>query len=386
MRRTKEQKAITLISLIITIVVLLVLAVTAIISIQNDGIISHAGNATKDYNQAAKNEQDMLQQYVNYLNGHTGSSNNGGSGEDSGDDDVVTGTGNWTQTGTTVTNGTVTLTVGDTVTNYDESTKEDGTTISGLTNVEWKVLGAENGKILLFSTDDVKSSHSLSGKDGYNNGISALNTICADYGNGKFAESARTVTVDDINRVTGYNPAATGDGNPYGKGNPNQYGNEVTYTLDADGKVAYTSTAKSGTTTYTKFEHVDGRTLTADNPITVTSNSYYYYPNTLTTSSSGTTKGIATDSAAYLMLFKEATNTSTNTSYWLGSSDVNASSGYASFGLRSVRDGNVWCYYLWYSDGGADPNSSGVRAVVSLKSDVQVTSNGTNSWALSYEA
>ena len=67
MKRTKEQKGITLIALIITIVVLLILAVVAINSITNEGIMSHAGNTASTYNEAVKNEQQQLQNYLDYL-------------------------------------------------------------------------------------------------------------------------------------------------------------------------------------------------------------------------------------------------------------------------------------------------------------------------------
>ena len=72
MNKTKAQKGITLIALIITIVVLLILAAVAISSITNDGILSYAQNAAKDYNQAVKNEQSMLQEYEDYLTGING--------------------------------------------------------------------------------------------------------------------------------------------------------------------------------------------------------------------------------------------------------------------------------------------------------------------------
>ncbi len=68
MRRTKTEKGITLVALIITIVVLLILAVVAISAIQNDGILSHAQNATGTYNNAVTNEQTMLNKYETYLN------------------------------------------------------------------------------------------------------------------------------------------------------------------------------------------------------------------------------------------------------------------------------------------------------------------------------
>ena len=67
MRRTKEQKAITLIALIITIVVLLILAEVAISSITNDGILSYAQNAAKDYNKAVLNEKYYLSQLEEFL-------------------------------------------------------------------------------------------------------------------------------------------------------------------------------------------------------------------------------------------------------------------------------------------------------------------------------
>ena len=70
MKKFKEEKGITLVALIITIVVLLILAAVAIASITNDGVLSYAENATTQYNQAVKNEQDTLQGYIDYLNKH----------------------------------------------------------------------------------------------------------------------------------------------------------------------------------------------------------------------------------------------------------------------------------------------------------------------------
>ena len=85
MRSTKEQKAITLVALIITIVVLLVLATVAINSVVNDGIISKAQEVANKFNEAQANEQNMLDEYLNYLN-----PSNGGSGSGLGDATVGT--------------------------------------------------------------------------------------------------------------------------------------------------------------------------------------------------------------------------------------------------------------------------------------------------------
>ena len=54
----------------------------------------------------------------------------------------------------------------------------------------------------------------LSGEEGYNTGVSKLNELCTKYGT-----NARSITVEDINKVTGYDPKNQGDGTVYGAGN-----------------------------------------------------------------------------------------------------------------------------------------------------------------------
>ena len=77
MKKSKTQKGITLIALIITIVVLLILAAVAISAIQNENILGHANNAATKYNQAVQNEQDVLEEYLNFLE-NVSSGNQGG--------------------------------------------------------------------------------------------------------------------------------------------------------------------------------------------------------------------------------------------------------------------------------------------------------------------
>ena len=64
----RGQKGITLVALIITIIVLLILAVVAIAAVSDGGIINHAQNAKTQYTEEAKNEQKVLNGYLNYLN------------------------------------------------------------------------------------------------------------------------------------------------------------------------------------------------------------------------------------------------------------------------------------------------------------------------------
>lgn len=347
MKKTfKNTAGITLIALVVTIVVLLILAGVSVNALFGDsGIIEKAKDAQNKMNLAIENDQKGINELSKWLDNQVNITTGG--------EDPVTPTGNWTQNKTSVTNGTTTYTVGDDYT-YDCG-------VSGYTGV-WKVLGAENGKLLIMSTVDVGTLQ-LSGKDGYNTGISQLNTMCAQYGT-----NARSIKVEDINRVTGYDPTNQGDGTVFGAGQFCEYGNKVTYT--ASGSSATNGKTYTGSISY---EHPDGRKIGTDNvtSITVESTAYYYYPYSLTTSSSttGECKGIATDSPAYEMLFGKASDTSdgSGNAYWLASSCVDAYSRYSYFGLRGVSSGGlVGNYGLWRSDGNAYNPSLGVRAVVSL--------------------
>ena len=66
-QKLKEYKGITLVALIITIIVLLILAVVAISAVIGNGILNHAQNAKTKYSDAQKNEQTILQGYIEYL-------------------------------------------------------------------------------------------------------------------------------------------------------------------------------------------------------------------------------------------------------------------------------------------------------------------------------
>ena len=67
----KKQNGITLIALIITIVVLLILAVVAINSVKDGGIIQHAQDAAETYNTKADEENQILQDYADFITDKT---------------------------------------------------------------------------------------------------------------------------------------------------------------------------------------------------------------------------------------------------------------------------------------------------------------------------
>ena len=333
--KIKNDNGVTLIALVITIAVLLILAGVTIAEVFSDeGLWDKSNQFAESANATIEENSEQVKNMINEL------------------DEIMNP---WVQNKTVVTkklkSGTKTYNVGDDYT-YDCG-------VEGYTG-GWKVLGAERGKLLIMSTVDV-GTLKLSGKDGYNTGVSKLNAMCAKYGT-----NARSITVEDINRVTGYDPTNQGDGKAFGAGEFYEYGNKVTYT--ASGSSATNGKNYTGSISY---EHPDERKIGTDNvtSITVESTGYYYYPYSLTTSSSttGECKGIATDSSAYKLLFRNADD-SANCSYWLASRAVFAATSSALFGLRYVySDGYVGSYYLWYSNGNTSNPSLGVRAVVPVE-------------------
>ncbi len=350
----KEQtgKGITLIALVITIIVLLILVGVSVASLSgNSGLIFQAVNARKQTEEKKENENLQLavayaltenldltteimknaienqfgvekrenlkldgpwifegdiKNYVIYKNGAITT------------DGVV-----FVQDKDKITmmdaNGEETIIeVGDLILNYNPQEDENGLTISDQTVTSnsadngygdqtfnlssytgrWRVLGVDeiSGQLLI-TTDDVintskGSRYFLKGGQGYVNGIQELDKISKLYGQGKYAdtEKTRSINVDDIDRVTGYNPEKTGDGTPCYQGQTYQYGNEVTYWLE-NGKIKYSVKGEeSKESSYSKFQYLnengEPQNLNEESK-TFTSTYYYYYPQSLTTSNSG---------------------------------------------------------------------------------------------------
>ena len=333
--KIKNDNGVTLIALVITIAVLLILAGVTIAEVfSDDGLWDKSNQFAESANATIEENSEQVNNMINEL------------------DEIMNP---WVQNKTVVTkkmkSGTKTYNVGDDYT-YDCG-------VSGYTG-KWKVLGAEKGKLLIMSTVDIGRLE-LSGKEGYNTGVTQLNNMCAPYG-----KNARSITVEDINRVTGYDPTKQNNNTKYGAGEFYEYGNKVTYT--ASGSSA--TNGKTYTSAISKYEHPDGRIL-GQNDVTsiqVESTYYYYYPSTLTTSDGEQTGeiGISKTIPAYKLLFRKADDTA-NCSYWLASSYVYASSNRSLFGLRGVRsEGRMNGSDLWGSHGGAYGDSDGVRAVVTV--------------------
>ncbi len=225
---------------------------------------------------------------------------------------IIQGSRTWTYDANnlTCTYGTTTVkigvyvnyspTEGTTETRYPSPKDKNGygdQTFSSNYTGTWQVLGVdEEGCLMLISSDIIETTSNkkfdLYGKDGYANGVTELNKISAIYGKGKYAKSARSVNVDDVNKITGYVDNVYNDGTS----NVDQTGNQVTYTLNTDGYIHYKGTkypTTEETSTYTSFTYWTGsewKKLARGESATLTHNYYRYYPQTLSTTKSSETK------------------------------------------------------------------------------------------------
>ncbi len=260
---------------------------------------------------------------------------------------------------------------------YNSDNGEDGTMTQGNGYADqvfdisdytdgWRVLGIDEdtNEILLVSEKIVQTTSNeyfcLRGQTGYQYGVEELNNICAIYGTGTGASGARSINVDDINKITGYDPTNTGTGLAYGSGYIYEYGNQVTYTNNGS-SIAYSGSNEISDTTsnYSEFRYFEGNTwksLVSGESTTLTNTGYYYFPVTLATtrSSSEDVKGISADSTEYEMLFEETYN---EQFYWLASTYTYTDSGNALFGLRYVVNAGVYYFNNLFSSDGDESNT-----------------------------
>lgn len=254
----KKQNGITLIALIITIIILLILAMVSIKLVMNSGIITKAQKGVDVYSEEEIKEKIQLA-YTDYKMAKASDDvsytmqeaiNNAGL-EGAKAEETEEG---WTITVPTkdgdkvysvsdlgVSKTQKALKLGDYV-NYDPAPVDSNAattyTSYALSNVSanknngrtsgysidqtfnvgtktdgWRVLSIENGQIKLISASAIQTKE---GKDfyfstpasdkAYLSAVDELNAICSIYGKGKGAESAKSLDVDDINKLTGYDP------------------------------------------------------------------------------------------------------------------------------------------------------------------------------------
>ena len=254
---------------------------------------------------------------------------------------------------------------------YTTDTNNTGYTSAQTLNTEtkdWRVLyvNSETGEVLLTTNGIVNDGTYLQGTKGYFRGPTELNNICkALYSNSSLGITARSMTVEDLNKACNYTPSEPTRYAYYPRGTTFEEGettieyNGKTYTKTAH----YSSTAKFYTSDGGGVEKTDGDGFTyripeANNPVYVTLTYYYYTP-----SSKNSTVGSILGS-----------------SYgWLASPCIYHNSTFAVFSVRRVRSSSsgVSAGSLYESRGSTNSSSCGVRPLVSLGSMLQIDSSDT---------
>ena len=396
----KIKQGISLIVLVITIIVMIILATAIIISLNNTGIISNSNKAVDETNEKTVQELANLAWGEAYADGvrsvdklkeavekalEDNNLNVGDYGINVTESGVDIAKG-WLQTkNRTVVKGDRVLNIGDTV-NYDAT---NGGKVTVQKDVNWKVLGAENGKLLIMSDADVatktfnENKTLEDGKIAYTNGVDELNGMCEMYGKGKGATYARSITIEDVDRVTGYDKTTY----EYTNGSYNiKYGENVTYywdtTTDSQNKPYYeTERGLTGnlSETHSKFVYYDGASWQESTMPTTVPNekqkictlaqTYYSYDVDKVTTLSNTDK-------AYELLF----GSSDENRYWLASPYINAYFNYVYFGVSGIGRGGVGGCTLVYSSGSGLGLTVGVRAVVILSSNINLSGTAASGY------
>ena len=260
----------------------------------------------------------------------------------------------------------------------DSSTYTTDTNNTGYTSAQtlttetkdWRVLyvNSETGEVLLTTNGIANSGTYLGGTEGYLKGPTELNNICKTlYSNSTLGITARSMTVEDINKACNYTPSTTPtryayypNGTTFAEGDTTiEYnGNTYTKTAHVNSTARVNSTAQFYISDGGGVEKTDSDGLTyrepqADNPVYVTKTVYSYSINSTVGSILGSSYG------------------------WLASPCVNLDSSNVYFFVRGAISRGVGAYALCSSDGYVGSYSHGVRPLVSLGSMLQVDTSNT---------
>ena len=413
----KNKKGITLIALVITIIVLLILAGISISMITSqDGILNKAITARDRLNDAADEEAVRLA-LLSAIddNGNTDYENIGkyldGASYENGkikykgktyetSDESISKKGEWYISGNNVTNGTTTIALGATI-NYDPFTGVDSSKLTATTETEktgqtaqtftianneaqkltWKVLGTDDdGNILIMPTTNITDStgaiqrmpiggtDATAAQNAAQYAAEEIDRICSIYGYGKGAKSARSVKVEDIDKLTGF------DKTTYAQDQGNGYGHDVTYSINETDEYVYykwSGITEPKKTDYKVFSYLKGSewvSLTKGQSATIKSTCYFY------DMSSDPYKTVLTNKGVYDLIGAD------NDPYMLSSLCVDAYSEYASFGMRMVYNNSILANFYFNSHDKYSKSIWGLRPAVSLKPDVSFSDAGNGTW------
>lgn len=394
---------ITLITLVITIIVLLILAAVSIATLTGEnGLLTKAGDAKEETRGASVQEAiDLwkINKTADELSETATAQSKKALLDDLVDQKLLTGSERTQlEAGETIQIGSRQITLGEdailaeevkvgdyikygdklTIQSYPTDINETGYTTSQTfetnNSMLWRVINIKsNGEVEIVAVSNTLATDGntglyLKGQTGFLNAETVLKNLCEKLYSSTNYGTARSIKVEDINNLTGFNPE----------------------TSDWDEKDYYinnrTKTYTSGGPFWDKNSNTF-QTPSSDNSITV-ENTYYYYT-------------VNEDMPLYDTLIAESktytgdySETNYPLFYWLGSRCANANDNGAYFDVRAVDSGDVNSWHLFNADTGSYTDEGGgacaVRPVVTLKSTVQIDksdtsrdgSSGAKAWSL----
>ena len=390
----KNTKGITLVALVITIIILLILAGISISALTNTGIFQKAKDAKQKSEDAALDQNTKLDEYENEIDKYIPKANSLAKAVKVGDYvaykpdkldksaldklkenlNTYSGARNL-KTYSAIGRDNLSLRVID----GDEKTgavrlisatpTSNNTTNSaiGRDNLGWRVLDVDEktGAVRLISATPTDKTIVLYGYDGYNNAVKLLDDVCSTLYNSKLATKVQNLKIEDIQdkmKEKDYSKLYSEYGKPPIPPERKKYpsilaqeknqkvnGNEGTLDLSKqDNYINQTDVLEANSlelkiTLWGKIGETGPKVLTADD-------------------FEGDDGKIYSD-----MFCKDYT-------YWMSSRCIYADSDRAGFIVRCVSSGGVFANILYYSSGREDSGGFAFRPVITLNSNVQVTS------------
>ena len=356
MKKTlKNAKGITLVALVISIIILLILATISIQSLTNIGLFQKAQEAKEKTKNAIENQAKTLNEYEDELNKY------------------VSGTTQTQKLADKVKVGDyVTFTPDALDSNAVSTLKTNLNTYSGNSSstvnaaikrddLKWRVLDVtDNGEVRLISETPTTSKIELYGYNGYNNAVKLIDDACSTlYTNTKLANKVQNLKIEDITKYMKTQP--TEDSTPYSP--TNKYYPEI---LLKEKRQIVNGTAGTELDLSEQKEFINQTTKPQVNSWTLKNT--YWIQNMNNTDS-------FKDNKYYELFINNGSNYPT---YWMSSRCVYADSNDAGFYVRRVRSGSVHARDLYNSRGREGSGDFAFRPVITLNSNVQVTSgNGS---------
>ena len=354
MQKKSNNSGITLIALIITIIVMLILVAVTVNTAVNSGLFGHAKNATQGWKSEEEKESNIGND--NYINDIVNQFSDSQTKPDRsflkvGDyiDYTPDTAGNYMGLGTSENEKA-------------GSTDNPADGIPQDTTLKWRVMNInDDGSVDLVSAAPIATNVYFQGSLGYNNGVLLLNDLCkSQYSNSTLGVTARSIDLEDIEKK--FNSTGINARNTYNNGNKTYgqtqtYTNNYSYTPDIYNHVGKTAAEESKDyySTPTTATHSQKGTLEVQQ-------TYYYFSNT--------PSSYFDDSTFYELIF------GTGTAYWLASRYAICTSTYAYFGLRDVNSASLGGRGLFSSYGNTDGDYLRVRPVVSLGSNIKISTDG----------